>query len=469
MREVAADGKRCRREDPCAARFVDLPAEHVGDRQRRRVQLPALRADVHPADPVIGRVAAQPGLPSLEAVGGGLGTPRDERDVFAAVGDEPHLACEAVETRGERFECFAERLPSGERLLRELARRVAGCEPELADQRNELGTRIGEVGDVAQLRSRDGLGIARKLRQLAGGRLLAEEQRRRVGQLMRFVENDRIARGQQLGEPLVAQRDVGEEQVVVDDDDVGVERFLARLHHEAFAMERAVAAEAVVARRRDERPDRRVFRNVGELRAVAALGRARERDDLRQIPRVGARRQPALARRALEMVMADVVGATLEQRDGDRRRQRVADQRQVALEQLVLQRLRSRRHDDLAAVEQRGNEIRECLARAGPGFGDQRPPQRDRTRDRLRHRELLRPEPKAGQLVRERAAVAEDRGELGLRRVAGDVVRQRRVQFDFAFADGVVFRVFGLAGATFAGGSTTRTVRIVAIRSVKSA
>src|SRR6478672_673097 len=106
--------------------------------------------------------------------------------------------------------------------------------------------------------------------------------------------------------------------------------------------------------------------------ASSALGRAGERDDLRQIAHVGARRQPALARRALEMVMADVVGATLQQRDGDRRRQRVADQRQVALEQLVLQRLRSGRHDDLAAVEQRGNEIRERLAGAGPGFGDQR-------------------------------------------------------------------------------------------------
>ena len=54
--------------------------------------------------------------------------------------------------------------------------------------------------------------------------------------------------GQELRHAFVAQHDVGEEQVVIDDDDVRVERFLARLHHEAVGVMRAVLPEAVVAR-----------------------------------------------------------------------------------------------------------------------------------------------------------------------------------------------------------------------------
>ena len=88
--------------------------------------------------------------------------------------------------------------------------------------------------------ARGDLGVARELGELAGRQLLAEEQRRGVGQLVRLVEDHRVARGQQLGEPFVAQHHVGEEQVVVDDDDVGLERGLARLQHEAVGVERAV-------------------------------------------------------------------------------------------------------------------------------------------------------------------------------------------------------------------------------------
>ena len=88
--------------------------------------------------------------------------------------------------------------------------------------------------------ARGDLGVARELGELPGRHLLAEEQRRGVGQLVRLVEDHRVARGQELGEPFVAQHHVGEEQVVVDDDDVGLERRLARLQHEAVGVKRAV-------------------------------------------------------------------------------------------------------------------------------------------------------------------------------------------------------------------------------------
>jgi hypothetical protein len=109
------------------------------------MQLPALGAYVHPADPVVGCVvcATQPCLPALEAIGGRFGAPRDDGDILAAIGDESHLARQPIESRRERFERVAKLAPSRERLLRVLAGRVAGGEPELADQRHELCARIG--------------------------------------------------------------------------------------------------------------------------------------------------------------------------------------------------------------------------------------------------------------------------------------------------------------------------------------
>jgi hypothetical protein len=286
---------------------------------------------------------------------------------------------------------------------------------------------------------------------------------------VRLVEDHRIARGQQLSQAFVAQGHVGEEQVMVDDDDVGVERVLARLHHEAFAMECAVAAEAVLARRRHHRPYPGVFGDVGELGAVAPFACPREGDDLRQVARVVARRQPSFACGALEVVMADVVRASLEQRDADRDGERVADQRQVALEELILQRLGAGRYDDLAAVEQRRNEIRERLAGAGARFRDQRQALSDRARDGLRHCELLWPEPETGQRARERAAVAEDRGELRVRRACRHVLRQRRVQCFSGFARGFDLTAFFAVVLDAAlVSSAAMSVRMPSMRRTKS-
>ena len=106
-----------------------------------------------------------------------------------------------------------------------------------------------------------------------------------------------LAGRQQLGHAGVAQRHVGEEQVMIDDDDVGLLRLLARLHHEAVLVIRAFLAEAVVARGRDHRPDRRRSPARRELGLVAGARDLRERDDLLQVRRVLARRQAAVVAR----------------------------------------------------------------------------------------------------------------------------------------------------------------------------
>ena len=208
-------------------------------------------------------------------------------------------------------------------------------------------------------------------------------------------------------------------KVMIDDDDIGGERFLARVHHKAPVEVRAFAAEAVFARGGDVSPDGGRLRHVGEFAPISRRRRARERLDAFQVTHVGARRQGAARNRSLEMMMANVVAAPLEQGNGDRDLQRVTHHWQVTLEKLILQCFRAGRDDDLAARKQRWNEIRQRLAGASAGFGDQLALRLNGVGDRFRHRQLLRARAIGGKFVCERSVRAENPREFdGVQRLS---------------------------------------------------
>ena len=218
--------------------------------------------------------------------------------------------------------------------------------------------------------------------------------------------------------------------------------------------------------------------HVGELGAVATLGGARERDDLGQVPHIVARGQPVFVRRTLEVMVADIIGAAFEQRDGDGSGQRVTHQGQVAFEELVLQRLGARRDDHLAAVQQRRHQIRERLPGAGSCFRDELSALRHRGRDRLRHRQLLRPEPETRKRAGERSSVAKDRVERGIvgrSEGPGFEVRRRdrvhRLQFAFAVSLALGFAL-ALGAATLtalaASGGVEKLTRTASILRLSS-
>ena len=172
--------------------------------------------------------------------------------------------------------------------------------------------------------------------------------------------------------------------------------------------------------------------------------------------------------------MADVVRATLEERERDRNLQCVADKRQIALEKLVLQRLGARGHDHLAAVQERGHEIRERLAGAGAGLGDQCAAAHDRVGDGMRHRELLRSKPKAGEGAGQDTLLAENCGQLAFRHShpgfgrggACSAAQVAAFVLGGGFA-GLLFLPLSAAGAAALATSVGSTARTAMARSLK--
>ena len=77
--------------------------------------------------------------------------------------------------------------------------------------------------------------IAHQQLDLAAAEARAEELRGEIGDLVRLVEDHRVRRAQQVAEAVFLEREVGEQQMVIDDDDVGLDGLAARLDHVAAA------------------------------------------------------------------------------------------------------------------------------------------------------------------------------------------------------------------------------------------
>ena len=220
---------------------------------------------------------------------------------------------------------------------------------------------------------------------------LPEELRRDIRHLVRLIQNDRFGAGQQIAEALVLERQVGQQQVVIHHDDIGRLRIAAGFNHMAARILRAFLAETVFARRGDAGPDRGLFRQVGELGQIAALGGRSPTRHAREQPRHAAlwAQQRALLRGKLQSMAAQIICAPLEQCEFGRQSQRFCQHRHVAAKQLVLQRAGTGGNNDAAPGEQCRYEIGKRLARAGAGFDNQGFESSQRRPHRFGHHGLL--------------------------------------------------------------------------------
>src|SRR5207342_3973662 len=101
--------------------------------------------------------------------------------------------------------------------------------------------------------------IARELHQRTRTEAFSEELGCQFGQLMCLVDDERLRTRQDFAESLLLERQVGKQQVVVDDDQIRRLRALASLHDEAFGPEWAFVAQAVLGRTRHHRQQWRIL------------------------------------------------------------------------------------------------------------------------------------------------------------------------------------------------------------------
>ncbi len=193
---------------------------------------------------------------------------------------------------------------------------------------------------------------------------------------MGFVDHEGLRAGQDLTEAFLLERQVGQQQVVVDHHDIGRLRPLPRLHHEAFVEERALAAQAVLGGRGDHGQQRGILGQRVQLCHVAQLGASGPGDhalELRGLLAGGmhATAQLRLAAGLVQPVLAQVVGPALEQCRLQPGTQGVAHARQVAVVELVLQRTGAGGDDGLHPRQQRRHQVGKGLAGAGAGLGQQ--------------------------------------------------------------------------------------------------
>ena len=226
--------------------------------------------------------------------------------------------------------------------------------------------------------------IAREVERLPGAELHAEELHAGLVELVRLVEDHDAHRRQQLGHARFAHRQVGEEQMMVDDHHVGRQRLAPREVDVAGLELRALRAQAVVAGRRDERDQRRSLVQPGQLGQVAGAGGLGPLLDLGQRAQAAALGRGVVAREVQPM-QTQIAGPALEQRGAHRQLERGDQARQVAAEELVLQGLGGGREQHALAAQQRRHQVREGLADTGAGFDDQLAAGFDRARHRHRH------------------------------------------------------------------------------------
>lgn len=104
---------------------------------------------------------------------------------------------------------------------------------------------------------------------------------------------------------------------------------------------------------------------------VAELGAPTPGHDALELGDLLGAGKPGFTTRLLGAVLAQIIGASLEQRTAQTDAERGAHARQIAMEELVLQRARAGGDDGLQPGQQRRHQIRIGLARAGTGLGQQ--------------------------------------------------------------------------------------------------
>ena len=239
-----------------------------------------------------------------------------------------------------------------------------------------LAELLGEGGDGrgALLAAQERVDVAGQLFKANVRDGEAEVTRGDLFELVGLVEDDGGGFGQDAGigraGGLALDGEIGEEEVVVDDDDVGLEGAAAHLGDEAAAVVGAGGAEAGVGAGVELVPKRAGFGHAGQFRAVAGFGDLFPLGDLAVLVDLFQARQNRLVAQGEELAAAEVVGAAFHVADAQLAEEGF-EEGNVAEVELILQGLGAGGDDDALAGAQGGQQIGEGFAGAGAGFDDE--------------------------------------------------------------------------------------------------
>ncbi len=263
-------------------------------------------------------------------------------------------------------------------------------------------------------------GVAGELVEAVAGERDAEVLRGDVFELVGFVEDYGGGFGEDSGirgaGGLLLDGEVGEEEVMVDDDEVGLERLAAHLRDEAGLPVGAGLAEADFAAGVELVPERGGFGEFVDVGAVTSSGGALPLQDGVELRNVVEAGEDGIVAEGVKLLLAEVVGAALHVADSQRAEQRF-EERDVLEEELLLQIFCAGGDDDalllVAGAAERGEKVGEGFAGAGAGFDDEMALVGEGLFDRFRHGVLagavLEGEGGAGQEAAGREEVVEGR------------------------------------------------------------
>ena len=183
---------------------------------------------------------------------------------------------------------------------------------------------------------------------------------------MRLVEHDGVVVGEGSPRVRASKREIGKEKVVVHDHDARGLGLALHAGDEALAEVITTLPDAGVARRVHLFPNGFVFGEpfeVGEVARVGALGPA-----LENAQRATAVRGLGAGAILFEPAQTEVIREPLHERGAHLEPQHAANERDVLGVDLLLEGAGGRRDDDLFPAENRGDEVGQGLAGAGPRF-----------------------------------------------------------------------------------------------------
>ena len=137
-------------------------------------------------------------------------------------------------------------------------------------------------GGVSRMRGDLELRFLQERLDLAAADVGTEELRHEVRDLVGLVKNHGIGGPQNVPEAVLLEGEIREQQVMIDNDDVSIERLAPGKRHVTARKLRATRTEAVVTSGSDVRPDRVGVRQAGHFGKIPPARRARPALDARQ-------------------------------------------------------------------------------------------------------------------------------------------------------------------------------------------